>query len=226
MPRPGSPGDRPRAAFTLVELLVVIAIIAILAGLLMPGLKSARDKGRAAVCMSNLKQLMLASVMYANDNGGVYPVDYDAGNGFDIRQRMGVALGYMKSLSTTEWNNWVARQQWGPYHCPAQLWKWTNGYTYPSYGINSGDVGGGKPGFSGRPQDSIKHPGRMFAFSDLQDTTNYRFTSGVWFGYPGTETMQRHNEGVITAFADGHVEFIDPARGAPLRYDTVFWLGE
>ena len=57
-----------RKAFTLVELLVVIAIIAILMAILMPTLKLAKEQGKRAVCLSNLRQLMLAWIMYADEN--------------------------------------------------------------------------------------------------------------------------------------------------------------
>ncbi|MHC4681773.1 MAG: type II secretion system protein [Planctomycetota bacterium] len=56
--------------FTLIELLVVIAIIALLMALLMPVLRTAREQGKRAVCLSNLKQLTIAWIMYADDNEG------------------------------------------------------------------------------------------------------------------------------------------------------------
>jgi len=59
--------------FTLIELLVVIAIIAMLSSILLPALSKAREKGRQAVCISNLKQLTLAFMMYKDDNDGWYP---------------------------------------------------------------------------------------------------------------------------------------------------------
>jgi len=68
-----------RRGFTLVELLVVIAIIALLMAILMPALNRARELGRRSVCMGNLKQLVFAWVMYADDNGGDL-VDGIAGN--------------------------------------------------------------------------------------------------------------------------------------------------
>jgi len=57
-----------RKAFTLIELLVVIAIIAILIAILIPALNRAREQGRRAVCLSNLKQLTVAWILYADDN--------------------------------------------------------------------------------------------------------------------------------------------------------------
>lgn len=57
-----------RRGFTLIELLVVIAIIALLIAILLPALGQAREAGRSAVCMSNLKQMGLAANTYANDN--------------------------------------------------------------------------------------------------------------------------------------------------------------
>jgi prepilin-type N-terminal cleavage/methylation domain-containing protein/prepilin-type processing-associated H-X9-DG protein len=61
-------------AFTLIELLVVIAIIAILAAILFPVFAQAREKARATTCVSNLKQLGLGWLMYAQDYDETYPM--------------------------------------------------------------------------------------------------------------------------------------------------------
>jgi len=64
----GSPQRSAFGAFTLIELLVVIAIIAILAAMLLPALSRAKQRAQGAYCMNNEKQLLLAWLMYADDN--------------------------------------------------------------------------------------------------------------------------------------------------------------
>jgi len=64
---------RKRAGFTLVELLVVIAVIAILAALLLPALAKAKESARRSRCASNLKQIVLAAGIYADENDDRFP---------------------------------------------------------------------------------------------------------------------------------------------------------
>jgi prepilin-type N-terminal cleavage/methylation domain-containing protein/prepilin-type processing-associated H-X9-DG protein len=68
-----------REAFTLIELLVVIAIIAILAAILFPVFAQAREKARQTSCLSNLKQIGLGAVMYAQDYDEVFPGNFANG---------------------------------------------------------------------------------------------------------------------------------------------------
>jgi len=85
-----SPSVRQYQAFTLIELLVVIAVIALLIALLIPVLNLARERGQRVVCMSNLRQLTLAWVLYAEDHDG--------------KLVLGRAFG-----ESNGWSGWVGR---------------------------------------------------------------------------------------------------------------------
>ena len=64
--------EKKRPGFTLIELLVVIAIIAVLAALLLPSLRHAKDLAKGVSCMSNLRQVALISDAYATDHNGAF----------------------------------------------------------------------------------------------------------------------------------------------------------
>jgi prepilin-type N-terminal cleavage/methylation domain-containing protein len=78
-----APCRQRHAAFTLIELLVVIAIIAILAAILFPVFAQAREKARQTSCISNLKQIGTAALMYAQDYDERTPRNWFGDMGFE-----------------------------------------------------------------------------------------------------------------------------------------------
>ena len=100
---------RRRAAFTLIELLVVISVVGILMGLLLPAVQMAREAGRRAQCLNNLKQIGVAIHNYESSNG-CFPPGYLSSPGVGFRDKetgdWGPGWGWLTSLlPSIEQNN-------------------------------------------------------------------------------------------------------------------------
>jgi len=159
-----------RNGFTLIELLVVIAIIAILAGILLPALARAKLKGTNAACLNNQKQLMLGSIMYADDNndriiytlptgsqignpgGGFWPGPYNDRGFFQD-----VAANMSRETAQRNVENGIRKGALYPYannpaiyHCPGDMRTRRllpgRGWAYDSYSKTCGMNGEGWQG--------------------------------------------------------------------------------
>ncbi len=216
-----------RKGFTLIELLVVIAIIAILAAILFPVFARAREKARQTSCLSNLKQIGLASMMYAQD--------YDE----KLPGSCGPRIAWGAAYETLQ----CGQMQVQPYIMNAQIWVCPNGsellangcpptvggYIYDTYwpaGLpfpmqNSYAV---NVAFRGISMGKIARPAEIIHWTEVgfdllpgctwwakyvayvtptgtSTTPDYGYNDSSCSGHP-------HNGGANIAFADGHAKWL------------------
>jgi len=188
-----------RRGFTLIELLVVIAIIAILAAILFPVFARAREKARQASCLSNTKQIELASGMYTQDyDECLVPYgDHYCPTG-SCRHWWDGLVPYMKNTQILT--------------CPSQP-----GGEWRDYAINYNHVHGCRGGVM---LATFRYPAETASFMDGQySSTN---TNGYYIAYcrihypTGVSSgrdwcgigADRHNEGANVAFVDGHAKWV------------------
>jgi len=184
-----------RKGFTLIELLVVIAIIAILAAILFPVFARAREKARQTSCLSDLKQIDLAILMYAGD--------YD--------ERLCIASNWNFLPIGTGSMRWY--QAIEPYVKNVGVFNWpsnSDDRNYHSYGWNYQEFGEGHS--SG---NFTKNPATKLAAVDspattiiIGDTAYDTASSGTYlFRRHELRTTTVHNGGGNMALVDGHAKW-------------------
>lgn len=219
-------------AFTLVELLIVIAVIAIVVSMLLPGVAAAKAKALQAHCVSNHRQLVLTSALYAGDNDDRLARNgYIAPNGESARP-LWVQGYYNHTSSPRDSTNavlmadpkyalfalYLKTGDISVYHCPADRGVVTiKNIPYPrlrSYGMNWSlaydGVGGGNgiPDFVFQKSTVVVWPSATLVAIDVASNS----ICWPFFGIFQTPSFQMlpgryHRNGAVASFADGHLEY-------------------
>ena len=217
-------GARKSSAFTLIELLVVVAIIAILAGLLLPALSRAKESGRSAVCVGNIRQLQTGWQLYTDENTGRCVNNHGLGETRAKQQTWANGIidwhdsdGNTNPVSLTgaKLGTYVGKTV-GVFKCPSDQSMADNGPRLRTFSMNSlvGDPGILSNQFNPSyvqyfKESDVSIPSGIFVFLDEHpDTINDGFFMNRLEQAPkwGNLPANYHRNAANFSFVDGHIE--------------------
>jgi len=205
-----------RRGFTLIELLVVIAIIAILAAILFPVFSRAREQARKAACMSNMKQIGTALMLYCQDWDETYPMGA-------FGMRWNAPCGDPAPVHST-WRVMIQPylKSWDVFICPSVYENWNRNW-YCGCGIGPGceeffraipgvprfmDYQYNSGTFCGMPKKmaQLKAPANVIIVTEAVCAHLFYAPLNCWLVFANNP----HGGGKNYIFADGHVKWLKP----------------
>ncbi|WP_083809177.1 type II secretion system protein [Pedosphaera parvula] len=216
--------------FTLVELLVVVGVIAVLAALLVQGLKGAQNKARQTACLNNLRQISLAVHQYIDDSLDQTPRTPGTRTNWTLTFH-----GYKKLIESYVGTDRESPLRTRLFACPADTFYYgvSNGYKvlitqslhaqpftdYESYGFNAGNlrtnlgrfgIDYSRLGISGRKLSSIKNPATTILTLEAPASDPFSWHQPrMPLSLSSTRMDERFNDAMnMIGFVDGHVSYI------------------
>lgn len=238
-----------RIAFSLIELLITVAVIAILLGMLLPALNSAREKAATILCVSNIKQLGVFSNMYSSDNDD-YVVIAQGNNGDNLLS--GSWFPYLwryhrpadPTLNDSEIKKLALKKT--VFNCPSYKPSSSSVYIVFGYGFNLNfhmekpSANGADPGMIYKKTGFFKQPGKTMLLCDSQEgykiskssiakvinaaTCTKAMGSGLE-SYIGLNIRHMGGNVLNTGFLDGHAASLGGSRINLKSYSGWFWAG-
>jgi prepilin-type N-terminal cleavage/methylation domain-containing protein len=212
-----------RIGFTLIELLVVIAIIALLMAILIPTLNRAREQGKRATCLHNLKGLVLAWIMYTDDNDSKLVIGQAGDEGWvkyigtlPNERPVEEQLEAIKSGLLFEYAKMPKL-----YRCPVAGRDEMRTYS-ATHSMNGAEFNGSGKVYT--KLSEMKRPGERMVFLDDYGE-DYDACWAVWYTQPRwwNPIPMRHHKGTTLSFAEGHCESMHWRDQRTIDYGNESW---